>query len=63
MISVKEISTADIQYGRMPKNRNEIVVDRWLLKRARQDNNILRELFLDDKQFLGRRCPSLREIP
>ena len=53
MISVKEISTADIQYGRMPKNRNEIVVDRWLLKRARQDNNILRELFLDDKQFLG----------
>ncbi len=55
MISVKEISTADIQYGRMPKNRNEIVVDRWLLKRARQDNNILRELFLDDKQFLGQK--------
>lgn len=55
MISVKEISTADIQYGRMPKNRNEIVVDRWLLKRARQDNNILRELFQDDKQFLGQK--------
>ena len=55
MISVKEISTVDIQYGRMPKNRNEIVVDRWLLKRARQDNNILRELFLDDKQFLGQK--------
>lgn len=55
MISVKEISTADIQYGRMPKNRNEIVVDRWLLKRARQDNNILWELFLDDKQFLGQK--------
>ena len=63
MISVKEITTADVQYGRMPKNHDEIVIDRWLLKRARQDNNILRELFPDDKQFLGQKVSFITGNP
>lgn len=52
VVSTKELCEEDLEYGRMPGKRNEIVIDRWLLQRCRNEENILKELIPRDESVL-----------
>lgn len=53
VVSYHALTKRDLLSGRLPKNRNEIVIDRMLLERSRTENNILKELFAEDDSVLG----------
>ncbi|MCH5267499.1 MAG: ABC transporter ATP-binding protein/permease [Lachnospiraceae bacterium] len=52
-VSLREIGEEDLECGRMPEKRNEIVMDRWLLQRCRNEENILKELIQRDESVLN----------
>jgi ABC-type antimicrobial peptide transport system permease subunit len=53
VISNTKISEKDLVCGKIPANRNEIVIDKWLLKRCRKDNPAIGELYSKDEEFLN----------
>lgn len=52
VVSNRNISEENLECGRMPEKRDEIVIDRWLLERCRNKENMLRELIQRDESVL-----------
>lgn len=56
VVSKEKITASNLVLGRMPKTRNEIVVDRQLLDKGEKENNLIAELFTDDMSYIGKEC-------
>ena len=52
-VSLERLDPADIQWGRMPENSEEIVVDKIILESMLQADSIVRNSFTDYDFFLG----------
>lgn len=52
VVSNREINEENLECGRMPEKRDEIVIDRWLLERCRNKENMLKELIRRDEAVL-----------
>lgn len=53
VVSLVEIESDDLVCGRMPENRNEIVIDQWLLDRYRKESTGIQELLSEKEYVLG----------
>lgn len=52
-VTTEHFKKKDLMYGRMPKNRNEIIVDQWLIDKFYKSDNILKKFLPDTKDFLN----------
>ena len=53
VVSVKNLKEEDLVMGRMPKHRNEFVVDRWLLEKMRDSGSIIGTVYNNDASLLN----------
>ena len=52
-VSVDKLLEKDLLYGRMPENRMEIVLDRWVIDTFRKSGSVVAELLPNEKAFLN----------
>lgn len=55
LVPLDKITENDLIYGKMPENRNEIVVDRWVLENFMQSTPGMRNVMTNVRQALGSR--------
>lgn len=53
-VPIEKLSEDDLIYGRMPKNENEIVVDKWVLEHYVETSNELKNVISNIKHFLNK---------
>ncbi len=53
VVSVKNLKEEDLVMGRLPKNRNEFVIDRWLLEKMRDSGSIIGTVYKNDASLLN----------
>lgn len=57
-VSLSHVSKEDLIYGRMPKTKSEIVVDKWLIDKTFDTNNPYSSLFESTESFLNQELVS-----
>lgn len=53
VVSIKHLKEKDLVSGRMPENRTEIVIDRWLVECFRKSGSVLSDLYRNEEAMLG----------
>ncbi len=53
VVPLEHLDQKDLIAGRMPENRNEIVVDQWIVKRFAKSDSVLSSIYKNEKAFLG----------
>ncbi len=53
VVSAKNLKEEDLVMGRLPKHRNEFVVDRWLLEKMRDSGSIIGTVYKNDASLLN----------
>ncbi|HWT73973.1 MAG TPA: ATP-binding cassette domain-containing protein [Mobilitalea sp.] len=52
-VTLEHFKADDLVYGRMPKSRDEVIIDKWLLDVFYKSDSILKTLLPDPQDFLG----------
>ena len=58
---LSRVSEEDLIYGRMPENRNEVVIDRWVLDEFLSRDGVVSNSLSDITQMLGARLSYLKK--
>ncbi len=53
VVSIDNLKEEDLVLGRMPENRNEFVMDKWLVKRLQEDGSIMASVYKNDASLLN----------
>lgn len=53
VVSIKNLKEEDLVMGRMPEQRNEFVIDRWLLEKMRDSGSIIGTVYNNDASLLN----------
>ncbi|MBR7101175.1 MAG: ABC transporter ATP-binding protein/permease [Clostridia bacterium] len=58
LVNISRFDKTTLIAGRMPKNNNEIIVDRWVLDQMLKEDGILQNMITDVMYFLGKTVES-----
>lgn len=61
-VPLDKLSEDDLYYGDMPKEDNEIVVDRWVLEQYVENSNELSNVINDIKHFVGKTLKTSNDV-
>ena len=53
VVSVRHLKEEDLVCGRMPKNRKEMVIDRWLVEKFRNSGSVLSAVYQNENAMLN----------
>lgn len=53
VVNFDKVKKEDLVCGRLPKNRKEIVIDKWLLSTFKKSGSVMAELYQNEKALLG----------
>ncbi len=59
--SLNEVKESDLIYGRMPENKSEVVVDRWVLESFLEQDGVVQNYISDISQMLGAKLSYLKK--
>lgn len=53
VVTLEHLKEEDLVYGRMPKNRKEMVIDKWLVECFRDSGSMYAEIYRNEAAMLG----------
>ena len=59
---LSRLGESDLIYGRMPENRNEVVIDRWVVDALLAQDGVVQNSLSDITQMLGARLSYLKKV-